>query len=179
MHISTFYLLSMGLSFQSDFAAMSDTQRYGDLLFPTYVFRSGDTLKRLHHSHKHICCLCQSKLTCADYQHILPTPSINKTHAPSKHVDQHQKVHMPGPVSGFPIVPVEIRRRPSRKRHIVDAVRTCAKRQWCSPVSKPAPHLRHHPLLATPRLPSSTLCSQEQQDVASKLSHISRVTWHS
>lgn len=169
-------LTSMCPSLQSDFAAVSDTQRHGDLLFPTYVFRGGDTLELLHHPHKHVCCFCQSKLTCTDYQHMRSTLDVTVTHAPSKRVDQLQMVHMPSPVSGFPIVPVGIHRRPSRKCHIVDAVRTCAKPMLCSPVSIPAPHLLHHPLLATLRLPSSTSYSQEQQDVVSMLSHISRVT---
>lgn len=168
-------LTSMCLSLQSDFAAVSDTQRHGDLLFPTYLFRGGDALELLHHPYEHVCCFCQSKLTCADYQLMLYAPDATTTHAPSKRVGQLRKVHMPSPVSGSPIVPVGKRRRRSRKCHIVDAGRKCAKRLWCWPVSIPAPHLRHRPLLATLCRPSSILCSQEQQDVVSMLSHISRM----
>ena len=62
-------LTSMCLSLQSDFAAVLDTQRHGDLLFPTDVFRGADTLELLHHPHKYVCCFCQSKVTCTDYQH--------------------------------------------------------------------------------------------------------------
>ena len=120
-------LMSMCLSLQSDFAAVSDTQRHGDLLFPTNVFRSGDEFEFLHHPHKHVCCFCQSKLTCTDYQHKLNSPDVTATYAPSKRVGQLQKVHMPSLVSGSPIVPVGSGPRLSRKCHIVDAVRICAK----------------------------------------------------